>query len=182
MRNLVKTVLLIAPVFLFSRCSNNETKWQKFNANEGGFTIDMPSPVTKSEKQIPFFYGKQIVHFYTWKPATFEIQKFKLFQVSYANCPARTTSDTNYLRAVLDSAIELRKKDFTEKTEIESEDIDFNGYMGRAFFYDGGGNTLVTVKEFIANSRLYDLTIISNKNYPTANEANNFFNSIQVSR
>jgi hypothetical protein len=82
---------------------------------------------------------------------------------------------------VLDSAIELRKNDFSDVDMIESQAIELNGYPGRAFFYDAPkGNTLVSVKICIAGNRLYDLVAIVKKDYSTNNEVANFFNSFKL--
>lgn len=182
MRSAFKFLTLLSFIAVFASCGKSET-WTKISVPEGGFSISMPSDIKKTEKKENTIFGKQTTHFVAWKPSNFAIDKFKLFQVSYTDCPANIMADSNMVNLMLDSAVEVRKKDFTESEVIESQSIDFNGYPGRAFFYDAPkGNTIVTVKMFIANGKLYDLVVIAKKNYSTNNEMNNFFNSFSISR
>lgn len=169
--------LFIASVFLmFASCSQEAAKWKEFTSNEGGFSINMPNPVKKSQKKMETAFGNQMVYFYTWAPPGTSIDKFKLFEISYTNCP---TADSSRMEALLDKSIDLRKKDFSEN-DIPSQNIELNGYPGRAFIYDEArGNTLVIVKQCIANGKKYDLTVVAKKNYGTNNEINDFFNSFQ---
>ncbi len=180
MRNLVKLTAVCLSLFLLASCGNNNVDWEKYTSNEGGFIIQLPTPVKKTDKKDIFWKGT--THFFSWKPSAFAIYKIKLFQVSYTDCPPGVSTDSLLLNVMLDSAIMVRKKDFTDAEDIPSQTIELNGYQGRAFFFDGGGNTLVTVKECIANNRLYDLVAITKKNYSTNNEINTFFNSFQPFR
>ena len=163
-------------VMFLASCSQETAKWSEFTSNEGGFSINMPNPVKKSQKKMETAFGKQMAYFYTWQPPGTAIDKFKLFEVSYTSCPA---ADSSRIEEMLDKAIEIRKKDFSE-SDIPAQNIELNGYPGRAFIYDEArGNTLVIVKLCIANSKLYDLVVIAKKNYGTNNEVNDFFNSFQ---
>lgn len=162
-------------------CSSEEKGWKKQSIPEGNFTVDIPSPIEKAEKNEVTVFGKQTRHFVRWKPSSFAIDKFKLFEVSYTNCPAGIMTDTARLNSILDSAVEMRIKDFTEEEEIPSEAIEFNGYMGRAFFYDAPkGNTMVSVKICIADGKLYDLVSIAKKNYAVNEDMSRFFNSFRL--
>ena len=80
---------------------------------------------------------------------------------------------------MLDSCMRMRIKDFTDK-DMNGEPIDFNGYPGRAFIFEGGNNTTVTVKEFFANNRKYDLCVVAKSNQGTSTEIGTFFNSFQI--
>jgi len=179
MRNLVKLSVISFLLFILSSCGANSIDWQKYTSDQGSFMIEMPTPVVKSEKKDIFW--KATTHFISWKPSTFAIYKIKLFQVSYTDCPPGVSTDSATLNTMLDSAISVRKRDFTD-ADVPSQPIELNGHPGRAFFYDGGGNTQVSVKECIANNRLYDLVVITKKNYSTNNEINTFFNSFQPLR
>jgi len=183
MRSIINFIGLLSFLIVLSSCSSNNEAWTKQNVPEGNFSINMPSEVKKTEKKEVTAFGTQVTHFITWKPSSFAIDKFKLFQVSYTDCPANIAADSNLLNVMLDSAIDMRKKDFTESEIIESQSIEINGYPGRAFFYDAPkGNTIVTVKICITGNKLYDLVVISKKNYSTNNEMNNFFNSFVVGK
>jgi len=166
---------------ILSSCGGENHKWEPYVSKEGNFTITMPTPIEKAEKNELTTFGKQPRYFVRWKPSSFAIDKFKLFEVSYTNCPASATTDSARLNATLDSAVELRKKDFSEIEVLSSQSIELNGYPGRAFFYDDTkGNTMVTVKLCIANGKLYDLVVIAKKNYATANESGAFFDSFKL--
>jgi len=103
-------------------------------------------------------------------------------EVRYMDCPVRVISDSIMTEVMLDSSINMRKKDFTEK-EINSESVSFNGYPGRAFIWDQNkDNTTVILKEFLANGHLYDLVVIVKSNQGTSTEAADFFNSFQIIR
>ena len=180
MRNLIKCLAFFSLLLVLSSCGGNSIDWQKFTSDEGSFMIEMPTPVVKTTKKDIFWKGT--THFFSWKPTTFAIYKIKLFQVSYTDCSPGVSSDSARLNKTLDSAIAVRKRDFTDEDDLRSETIELNGYPGRAFFYDGGGNNQVVVKECIANNKLYDLIVISKKNYATNNEINTFFNSFQPLR
>ncbi len=161
-------------------CSSNTGKWDRYTAKDGSFSVFMPTPVEAYDKTEMTPFGKQVVHYVTWKPATFELNKFRLFQISYTDCPRQFTSDSTRMNAALDSSISMRKKDFTE-LEILSEPIVQNGYPGREFIYDPPKNNVITtVKECIGNNKKFDLTVIAKKDYPTNAEVANFYNSFQV--
>ena len=110
------------------------------------------------------------------------MNKFKLFQVSYTDYPSRFATDTATLNMSLDSSINARKRDFTY-LDVISQPIEINGYPGRAFILSPDKDNVVTiVKQIVANNRRFDLTVIAKKDYPTNNEVNTFFNSLQVLR
>lgn len=172
--------LFLLPIALLS-CSDPDTGWKTHTIPEGNFSIEMLSPVQKAEKTEVTAFGKQVRHFVRWKPSSFAIDKFKLFEISYTNCPAGITTDSFRLSMMLDSAVEMRKKDFSESDVIESQEIELNGYPGRAFFYDAPkGNTLVSVKICIAGDKLYDLVVIAKKNYSVNDDMSRFFNSFKT--
>ncbi len=167
----------------FASCGGNSTEWVQINSGDGGFSAMMPPNTVKSEKVEVTAFGKQKVHFITWKPATFSIDKFKLFQISYTTCPPNLVRDSIMVDFMLDSCIRMRKLDFTEKEEISVQNIELNGYPARAFFYDvKNGNQIVIVKECITNGRKYDLTVIANKEQGTNPEIARFFDSFQALR
>ncbi|MCW3121669.1 MAG: hypothetical protein JWQ38_1161 [Flavipsychrobacter sp.] len=162
---------------MLSSCKD-ETPWAQYTNKEAGFTVFMPAHPVKSDKKA----GKQVIHFITWKPTTFALDKFKLFEVSYTDFPGVVVSDSNSVNAILDTAISQRKKDFTE-LDVDSQPIILNGYPGRAFMYQAPrGNTITIVKECMVGNRRYDLTVIAKENYSINNEMNAFFNSFQVLR
>jgi hypothetical protein len=180
MKPLLKLTLAGSLLFMMASCSQDSETWSKYSSTDGGFSVTMPGNPVKSEKTVATAFGKQVVHFISWKPTAFAIDKFKLFEVSYTNAPARASSDSMSINAALDSCINIRKKDFTE-ADIVSEAIELNGYPARSFIYESG-NSIATVKECIVNNKLYDLTVISKKNYATNAESGNFFNSFQSLR
>ena len=172
--------LLLLPL-LITACSSEERGWKNQTIPEGNFSVDMPMPMQKTEKTEITVFGKQVRHFVRWKPSSMAIDKFKLFEVSYTECPASVTADSFRINMVLDSAVDMRKKDFSEVDEIESQAIELNGYPGRAFFYDAPkGNTTVSVKICIAGNKLYDLVVVAKKDYAIHDEMSRFFNSFKV--
>lgn len=167
-------------VSLFS-CSNDEKGWKQHAVPEGNFTVEMPAPIQKAEKKEVTVFGKQVRHFVRWKPSSMAIDKFKLFEVSYTQCPAGLEGDSMKIQAILDEAVDMRKKDFSEEDEIESQAIELNGYPGRAFFYDAPkGNSMVSVKICVAGDKLYDLVTIAKKNYAVNDDMGKFFNSFKL--
>lgn len=178
MRTFVSLIITALAAFFLQSCSEHHNQWAKYS--DAAFSANMPVKPVASDKVEITPFGKQKVHYVTWKPATLELNKFKLFQVSYTDCPARYTSDSMQMNATLDSSINLRKKDFTE-LEVVSHPIEINGYPGRAFIHDPAKDNVITiVKQIIAGNKRYDLTVIAKRDYPTNNEINNFFNSFQV--
>lgn len=181
MRMMRLTLQLVVIALLFAACGAEHNSVSVQNFPEGNFSAFMPSPIQKVEKTEETVFGKQARHFVKWQPSTFSIDKFKLFEISYITCPPSVSADSVRLNQVLDSAVEMRKKDFSEVDEIGSQAIELNGYPGRAFFYDAPkGNTIVTVKICVAGGRLYDLVVVAKKNYSTNAEASNFFNSFKL--
>jgi hypothetical protein len=140
----------------------------------------MPNQITKEKKTIVNKHGgKQEIYFISWRPSSFAIDKFKLFEVRYTDFSGHF-SDT-VVSQKLDSFINIRKNDFTEVKDIEAVPISLNGYPGRAFIYDDPkATTIAIVKECITNGRKYDLTVVAKKDYPTNAEISKFFNSFQV--
>lgn len=182
MRRFINLAIVSYFILLFSSCTNNDFRWTKYTAPDGSFSIRMPASAKVFDRQEQTPFGKQVVHYVSWKPSTFELNKFRLFQVSYTDCPARYTIDSSHTNVSLDSSINLRKRDFTE-SDINSEPIEINGYSGRAFIYDPASENVVTiVKECVANHRRYDITVIAKRNYPTNNEIGDYFNSFTVLR
>lgn len=167
----------ICSIVLFS-CGGGSNSWSLYTSGEGGFSVNMPGKPEKTDKVILTAFGKQKVNFITWKPSALAIDKFKLFQVSFTNCPPQYANDTVMRDYMLDSCIRMRKKDFTEKVDFPAETIELNGYPGRAFIFDGQG-TIAIVKECIVNGRLYDLTVIAKSEQGTNPEIAQFFNSFQ---
>ena len=177
MRLYINIIIVTAFFCILSSCTD-ETPWTQYTSKEAGFTIFMPAGAVKTDKKI----GKEVIHYITWKPTSFALNKFKMFEVSYTDYPGNIGADTVMLNSLLDTAINQRKKDFNE-TDIVSQAISINGYRGRAFIYEvPKGNTITIVKECIAGNRRYDVTVIAKKDYPTNDEINRFFNSFQVLR
>ncbi len=174
---IVVCVSFLMVSFMISSC-NNTTKWAEYTSKEGSFSVFMPADVKKTDKK----YGKQVIHFVTWKPSSFALDKFKLFEVSYTDVPGAVGADTARLNILLDTSISNRKKDFTD-LDVDAQPIVLNGYPGRAFiFQQSRGSTVTIVKECIVGNKRYDLTVISKKDYPTNIEMNKFFNSFHVLR
>ncbi len=178
MRSIIRISVLVLSISFFASCGGNDGKWAEYTSGEGGFSINMPAKTMKTEKVEVTPFGKQKVHFITWKPSTFAIDKFKLFQVSYTDCPPRFTSDSVLTDFMLDSSIRMRIKDFTEKT-YPAETIELNGYPGKSFIMDNGGNTVI-VKQCITNGRRYDLVVVAKNGQGTNPEIGEFFNSFKV--
>lgn len=185
--NLIYTVVLRVSIILgfslllLASCGE-DTSWTKYTSNEGRFSINMPAHPRKWDKKEVTVFGKQTTHYITWKPSSFALDKFKLFEVSYTDASVPLSSDSAHLNMLLDSGINMRKKDFTEM-DIDSQPIELNGHPGRAFIYNPPrGTTLAIVKECIVGNRKYDLTVVAKQNYPTNEELNNFFNSFQIVR
>lgn len=182
MHAILKISLVFGILFMCTSCSDDGDEWKKLNSKDGNFVINMPPNPKTFDKTEMTPFGKQVTHYITWKPSSFAMDKFKLFQVTYTNCPANVMADSALLHVMLDSGIVMVQRDYTEE-EMQSEDIELNGYHAKAFFYDAkGGSTLVTNKMCIAGNKLYNLTVISKKNYSTTHEINDFFNSFQVLR
>ena len=180
-RSLVPLLSAIVFTLVFSSCGEDSSNtMSKYTSNEGRFSINMPAHPKKWDKKEVTVFGKQTTHYITWKPSSFALDKFKLFEVSYTDGPANLSYDTGRLNMYLDSGINMRKKDFTE-TELESQAIELNGHPGRAFIYNPPrGTTIAIVKVCIVGNRKYDLTAVAKQNYPTNAELNNFFNSFLV--
>lgn len=175
------SLYLIIVLFIFGSCGAEHGAVAVQTFKEGNFSVLIPEPIKKTQKTENTVFGKQVRYFVRWAPSSIAIDKFKLFEVSYTACPPSVSADSLHLNRVLDSAVEMRKKDFSEVEMIESQAIELNGYPGRAFFFDDPkGNTLVTVKMCIAGDKLYDLVVIAKKNYSTNNEAADFFNSFKL--
>ncbi len=184
MKTLMHCVAFLGICLTLGSCVGNvgNKAWYTFDCPEGGFRINMPEKPVKSDKVEVTAFGKQTVHFYTWKPKTFSIAKFKLFQISYTDCPPRYISDTIMGSVMLDSSIRMRTHDFTEKDDVKFEHIEINSYPGRAFFYDvPHDNNVVIVKQCFANNRRYDLVVVTKSDQGTNPEVAEFFDSFVLS-
>ena len=162
-----------------SSSGRTDLKWETYTSAEGGFAVKMPPDPKRVEKVIVTPFGKQAATFVYWKPSNLNIDKFKLFQVSYTRCTS-ALSDSFSRERVLDNCINMRVKDFAD-IELETHTINFNGLEGRAFIYDvKDNNDIAIVKQCIANGKLYDLTVVLKRNYATNKEVHTFYNSFQV--
>ncbi len=179
MRSLFKLSILPLLGIVLASCggSNGDNSWVHYTSPQGAFSVSFPSQPKTSEKTEVTAFGKQVVHFVTWRPKTFSIDKFKLFEVSYTDCPARFISDSLMTDIMLDSSIRIRKRDFTDR-DISTQPIDLNGYPGRSFMYEiPHDNNEVIVKQCITNNRRYDLVVIARRDQGTNPEIAEFFNS-----
>ncbi len=175
------TLLSLFAIIMLSSCFGEKTKWEIQHVPEGNFSIKMPTPVEKDKKMETTAFGKQNRYFVRWKPSSVAIDKFKLFEVSYTNVPPSIIDDSEQLSTMLEVAVELRKKDFSEVDYIESHSIEIDGHPGKAFFYDAPkGNTLTSVKMCVADGKLYDLVVIAKKNYSINQEMSDFFDSFVI--
>ncbi len=95
MHKLSHLVILCTLFLVLSSCAEKETKWDKYNVPEGNFSIQMPVDAKKFIRQEETIFGKQAVHYLSWKPSTFSLNKIKLFQVTYTTCPRSAMSDTH---------------------------------------------------------------------------------------
>lgn len=178
MKTFSRFCAFILSVCLFTSCGNSDAEWQQYTSGEGGFSVSMPGKVEKTEKVEVTAFGKQKVHFITWKPSALAINKFKLFQVSYTDCPPRFSSDSVMMDFMLDSCIRMRQRDFSEK-DFPSQHVELNGYPGRAFIFEAKDDITI-VKQCITNGRKYDLTVIAKGGQGTNPEVSQFFNSFQA--
>lgn len=179
MRSFIRFSVLLLSVCALASCGGSkDDQWSTYTSADGGFSVSMPGKVDKSEKIEMTAFGKQKVHFITWKPSALSIGKFKLFQVAYTDCPQRVWSDTVMLDFMLDSAIRMKKRDFSDK-DFESENIDLNGYPGRSFIFLAKDDITI-VKQCITNGHKYDLTVIAKSGQGTNPEISQFFNSFQA--
>src|ERR1700684_4024027 len=105
MRRFLSLVVISSVVFMLSACTSGSLKWRKYTAGDGTFSINMPDGYVKTEKSENTVFGRQVVHYVTWKPSVFALGKFKLFQITYTDCPKGYTSDTLSLGALLDRSI-----------------------------------------------------------------------------
>ena len=175
----VAIAILFAGILL-SSCGGGTPDWDTYTSAEGEFSVIMPTNTKLTEQVLPTPFGKQVVHFVAWKPASMAIDKFRLFQVSFTECPSGYMADSMSLQRVMDSCIAMRVRDFAD-VEVSIENIRFNGYPGRAFIFDVKDNsTIAIVKQCIVNHRLYDLTVILKRNYATNPEVHKFYNSFKV--
>jgi hypothetical protein len=180
MRTFTNLAVIVLFIFLGSSCSSNNTKWDTYKSPNGGFSVFMPEHPKTFDKTESTPFGKQVIHYVQWKPATCELYKIKLVQIAFTDCPRSLFSDSLHVNAIMDSSINQRKRDFTE-LDILSHPVDINGYPGRAFMYDpAGDNVITTVKQCFANDRRYDITVVTKRDYPTNAELNNFFNSFTI--
>jgi len=162
---------------MLSSCTEKSAHWQKYTSPDGTFSISMPEGYTKVDKKENTVFGRQVVHYITWKPSVFALDKFKLFQVTYTEYPKGEP-----IEAMLDKSITERKKDFTE-VDVTPQNITVNGYPGREFIADAPSDNVITVvKQCVVNNRLYDVAVVVKRNYPTNIEVGNFFNSFQLLR
>src|ERR1017187_6465537 len=97
---IVVGIFFLMVSFMTPSC-NNTTKWAEYSSKEGGFSVFMPADVKKTDKKT----GKQVIHFITWKPSSFALDKFKLFEVSYTDVPGAVNADTGRLNILLDTSI-----------------------------------------------------------------------------
>ena len=74
--------IICALSFFLTACGSEERGWKNQIVPEGNFSVDMPLPMQKAEKTEITVFGKQVRHFVRWKPSSFAIDKFKLFEVS----------------------------------------------------------------------------------------------------
>jgi predicted acylesterase/phospholipase RssA len=168
-------------VVLMAGCSVPEAtdKWINFTSKDGGFSVNMPAPPLLEDKAELTINGKQTVHYCTWKQTRLPNVKFKLFQVSYTNCPS-IAADQQQLNTMLDSSIKLQMTYYTDNA-LNVDTVKLSGYPARAFIYQDPLSRAVTIcKECIANNRKYDLVVVSAKEFADDPEINDFFESFVI--
>jgi hypothetical protein len=181
MRVSINLLLTTVVVVMLGACHHSHG-WVKYSSNADGFSIYMPAQPKQAVKQEQTAFGKQSVHYFSWKPETFDINKLKLLQVSYTDCPRHASADSSSLSGTLENAIGIVKRNYTE-LDIPSERIKLDGYTGRAFiFQDDKDGSITIVKTCVANNKIYTVTAVVKKDYPTNDELNTYFNSFQILR
>lgn len=179
MSNIIKSLALLLCMSVMACKSQNNNQWSVFTSGPGAFSVNLPGKPELTQKTEVTPFGKQVVHFVTWKPSAVSISKFKLFQIAYTDCPQSIIADTIMTQVMLDSSIKMSKSEFSDK-DFTVSNIELNGYPGRAFIYEAKGNTVVIVKQCITNNRRYELTCITRGNMGTNPEVANFFDSFQA--
>jgi len=172
--------ILAASVLLFS--CHPTVKSERYSSNADGFSAYFPAKPVTTVKQEKTIFGTQAVHYVTWKPGTFDINKLKLLQVTFTDCPRSAAADSMRTAITLDSSMNLLKRDYSE-FEIETHEVSMDGYPGRSFIYlDEKENSNTVVRQILANNKIYTLTAVTKKDYPANDELNSFFDKFQILR
>lgn len=179
---LFQFLILVALLSLSSCLSGVKKDWKTYTSAEGAFTISTLGDFEKTTVNELTPYGKQPVHYLKWKPSSFSISKIKLIQVTYTDCPAKYIVDSNFRNVMLDSAIKMRARDFSDTYET-FQNIELNTYPGRTFVFDvPTSNSIAIVKLCVVNNRKYDLTMVVSRDQGSNDEQSTFFNSFSVLR
>jgi len=167
-------------VFSISCSTADDVKWVNIVSKEGGYSVNMPYGSKKEDKQETTIFGKQTVHYCSWVPTILGFVKFKLFQLSYTECPASVNMDQPSVSDLLNKGITARMKDYTdEPTEVDSSQL--NGYDARSFILNKAKmNTITICKECVANHKKYDLTVVIMSAFANDPAVEQFFNSFQL--
>jgi hypothetical protein len=175
MRHFLSLIVISLIILTLPACSKKDRKWVKYTAGDGSFSIKMPENYTVSEEKENTIFGKQVVHYVSWKPSALSLDIFKSFQVKYTDCPQGMPADT-----VLNRYIADRIKAFDE-VKVEPQSIHIGHYPAREVIYDPPSDiVIIIVKECVADNRLYDISVIAKRNFPTNVESGIFLNSFQV--
>ncbi len=173
--------ILVVAALLFSSC-HPSSRSERYSSNADGFSVYFPAKPVTAVKQERTIFGMQAVHYVTWKPGTFDINKLKLLQVSFTDCPRSASADSMRIAVTLDSSINMLMRDYSE-FDIESHEISMDGYPGRSFiFLDDKENSSTVVRQILTNNKIYTLTAVSKKDYPANDELNSFFDKFQILR
>jgi len=151
--------------------------WKKFTSREGGFSVLMPgTPVAKREA-VPTPLGPIATYFFS-----LEVQQGTNLTVSFAEVPQGLLGLEGVDDLLLTMARDAAVKQVDGKL-LKDEPVKLNQRIpGREFQIDVGLGSILRMRVFLVQNRVYQIVAAGPKDYATGKDADKFLDSFTLMR
>ncbi len=160
--------------FMNSFTITDVSDMQEFDSAEGRFSILMPGTPKADSEQVALTNDTPARNATLYYFAVSQQNDNISYMVLYNDYPPDLANDAP--EAVLQRA---RDGATQGKTLLTDTPVVLNGVPGRAYSYRDSDGTTFDVHQYLAGRRLYDVMIVTNKNY-TAKDRDAFMNSFTI--
>jgi hypothetical protein len=154
-----------------------DSDWKKFTSREGAFSVLMPgTPVAKREA-VPTPIGQVVTHFFS-----LEVQQGTNLTVSFAEVPQGLLGLEGVDDLLLTMARDAAVKQVDGKL-LKDEPVKLNQRIpGREFQIDVGLGSILRMRVFLVQNRVYQIVAAGPKDYATGKDADKFLDSFMLGR
>ena len=163
---------LALPLLIAATQDGELAGWKAFVSKEGRFQVQMPTAPAEQKQRVKTATGQVEVHLFLAEGPTAS------FVLSYSDFPEKEVKagdEAKRLDFARDGAVS------SSRGKLRSEKkIDLGGVQGRELVIDGAGDTVLKVRIYAAERRLYQLMAVGPGSILTSKEASAFLDSFRL--